>query len=167
MGDSFAQYIRFHCRLPDAAACSLQGVCDGMNLDFYQVEYDDLGGITCRKFGDSSEHSSGSTPVFWASNAIPLESPFSPEEEQLYSCRAHLRPFTEADDAYGQVPDIENDLVSRIIYINSSYEFVQGRIWQYLDGTFGFGFLQDNVIIDLKHIARDGYLLDTTELCNG
>lgn len=42
---------------------------------------------------------------------------------------------------------------------------VEGRIWQYSDGTFGFGFLSDNFIIDLKHIAWNSQLLETEMPC--
>jgi hypothetical protein len=38
---------------------------------------------------------------------------------------------------------------------------VEGRVWEYDDSTFGFGFLRNDYIIDLKHIALDGQLLDS------
>ena len=38
---------------------------------------------------------------------------------------------------------------------------VEGRVWEYDDGTFGFGFLRNDFIIDLKHIALNGQLLDS------
>ena len=74
---------------------------------------------------------------------------------------------------------VENEAVSRILYINSSYDLVipnlagasadprhvEGRIWQYRNGAFGFGFLRNNYIIDLKHIAQNGCILDAMELC--
>jgi hypothetical protein len=29
---------------------------------------------------------------------------------------------------------------------------VEGRIWLYEDGTFGFGFVGSNLIIDMRHV---------------
>lgn len=160
------------------ADSNFQGLCDEMNLEFYLVAYDDIGGITCRRVGDSSAHFSGSAPVFWTANAKFVETPFSPEEDSLYSSRIHIRPLAAVDDALAQLSLTQTDLVSRILYINSSYDLVipdmagsstnhrnvEGRIWQYWNGTFGFGFLRDNVIIDLKHISRNGFLLDSTDI---
>jgi hypothetical protein len=31
-------------------------------------------------------------------------------------------------------------------------ESVEGRIWLYEDGTFGFGFVGSNLIIDMRHV---------------
>lgn len=154
----------------------LQGICDDMSLAFYLVGYDDIGGITCRRVGYSSEQVSGYAPVFWTSNPSFLESPFSLEEEYLHDCRIHVRPLA-ANDIDELVPSIENKTISRILCVNSSYDLVlpdlagstpnprnvEGRIWQYSNGTFGFGFLRDNFIIDLKHIARNGSILDTVD----
>lgn len=144
-----------------------KGICEDMNLDFYLVAYDDIGGIACRRVGDSAKPFAGYAPVFWTSNPTFIESPLSSEEEYIYDSREHLRP-----PAVLASPETEE--VSRILYINSSYDLVipelvgstvnprqvEGRIWQYGDGTFGFGFLRDNYILDLKHIAVDGSLLD-------
>jgi hypothetical protein len=75
---------------------------------------------------------------------------------------------------------LESRLVSRMLYINCSYDLfipdvaggpsgdvrnVEGRVWEYDDGTFGFGFLRNDYIIDLKHIALDGQLLDSVLKC--
>ncbi|KAJ9560328.1 hypothetical protein OSB04_005488 [Centaurea solstitialis] len=139
-----------------------KGICEDANLDFYLVVYDDIGGIACRRIGDSCKPFSSYAPVFWTSNTTFFESPFSSEEESIYDTREHLLPAGH----------LAKEDVSRIMYINSSYDLVlpglttvnphqvEGRIWQYGDGTFGFGFLRDNHIIDLKHIAVDGCLLD-------
>ncbi|KAG5542007.1 hypothetical protein RHGRI_021742 [Rhododendron griersonianum] len=157
-----------------------KGICDDMNLDFYLVSYDDIGGIACRKVGDSSHLFAEYSPVFWTSNTTFIESPFSAEEEYIYDCRIHLRPPEATDSIHGQLPWMENHVVSRILDINSSYDLVipnlagasvnprqvQGRIWLYGNGTFGFGFLRNNYIIDLKHISQNGCILDTMELCN-
>ncbi|KVH98690.1 F-box protein At3g12350 [Cynara cardunculus var. scolymus] len=145
-----------------------KGICEEANLDFYLVVYDDIGGIACRRIGDSCKPFSSYAPVFWTSNNTFFESPFSSEEEHIYDTREHLLPA-------GHLLCSEKEDVARIMYINSSYDLVlpglaspttvnphqvEGRIWQYGDGTFGFGFLRDNHIIDLKHIAVDGCLLD-------
>ncbi|KAL7175648.1 hypothetical protein ACSBR2_029279 [Camellia fascicularis] len=158
-----------------------KGICNDMNLDFYLVTYDDIGGIACRRVGDSSQPFSDYSPVFWTSNTTFIESPFCPEEEYIYDSRMHLRPLASADPVHGQSSWMENEVVSCILDINSSYDLVipnlagasanpqqvEGRIWQYRDGTFGFGFLRNNCIIDLKHIAQNGRILDIMELCSG
>ncbi|KAK1391555.1 F-box protein [Heracleum sosnowskyi] len=137
-----------------------KGICDDMKLDFYLVAYDDIGGIACRRVEDSSKPFSGYAPVFWTSNTTFIESPFSPEEQHIYDSRTHFRLPEASDHIHG------DEAVSRIMYINSSYDLVipdladtsvnppqvEGRIWQYGNGTFGFGFLRDNHIVDLKHI---------------
>ncbi|KAL8126990.1 F-box protein At3g12350-like [Apium graveolens] len=147
-----------------------KGFCDAMKLDFYLVAYDDIGGIACRMVEDSSKPFSGYAPVFWTSNTKFIESPVSLEEQYIYDSRTHFRPPEASDDIHG------DEAVVRIMYINSSYGLVtpnlagtsvnsrqgEGRIWQYGDGTFGFGFLRDNHIVDLKHITRNDNLIDTT-----
>lgn len=74
-----------------------------MNLDFYLVSYDDIGGIACRKVGDSSHLFSEYCPVFWTSNTTFIE---------------------VIDSIHGQLPWMENQVVSRILDINSSYDLV-------------------------------------------
>ncbi|KAI0516478.1 hypothetical protein KFK09_009153 [Dendrobium nobile] len=148
-----------------------KGISEDMSLEFYLVTHDDVGGIACRRVGDSAEPFSGYSPVFWTSNTTFLESPFSKEEHAIYSMREHI-------GSVGSVHcNMDRELVSRILCINCSYDLVlpdlagssgdprnvEGRIWEYEDGTFGFGFLRNNFIIDLKHIALDGYVLDDVE----
>ncbi|XP_044510048.1 F-box protein At3g12350 isoform X1 [Mangifera indica] len=149
-----------------------KGICDDINLDFYLVAYD-IGGIICRRVGDLS--SCSAAPVFWTSNATLIESPFSVEEEYIYDSRIHHHSPAEANHTHCQSP---SSMVSHIMHINSSYDLVirdsagsfanprqgEGRIWQYHNGTFGFGFLWDNFIIDLKHMVLDGCLLDAVEV---
>lgn len=150
-----------------------KGICDDRTLDFYLVGYDDIGGIACRRAGDSSKPFSGYAPVFWTSNATFIDSPFSHEEDYLYNTRMHRQPGAESEDeAYEHSP-------THIMYINSSYDLVipdlagtaanprqvEGRIWLYVDGTFGFGFLRNNFVVDLKPVALNGRLLDDVEPC--
>jgi len=70
---------------------------------------------------------------------------------------------------------VENRVISRILCINSSHDVVdpqlpiplddarsvEGRIWLYEDGTFGFGFVGTNSVIDLRHVSSAGCVLDT------
>ncbi|KAK2660126.1 hypothetical protein Ddye_006659 [Dipteronia dyeriana] len=148
-----------------------KGTSDGINLVFYLMTYD-VGGIICRRVGDLS--SCSAAPVFWTSNTTFIESPFSPEEEYLYDSRIHYRSLAEADHIHCHCPSAENEVVSHVMYINSSYDLVirdsagrstnprqgEGRIWHYQDGTFGFGFFWDNFIIDLNPMVQDSCLLD-------
>ncbi|XP_038973047.1 F-box protein At3g12350-like [Phoenix dactylifera] len=150
-----------------------KGICEENLLNFYLVAYDDVGGITCRRVGDAGELFSGYSPTFWTSNTTFLEAPFSKEELDLYGSRKHIRSVAS------NWSNLDREVVSRILCINSTYELVipdlygssgdpgnvEGRIWEYEDGTFGFGFVRNNFIIDLKHITSNGHLLDTVEYC--
>lgn len=158
-----------------------KGICEDSSLYFYLVTYDDIGGIACRKVGgESSRPLTHHAPVFWTSSTTFIESPLSPKEDHIYNCRLHLRPAVESDQSYDNSRSSDDKAVSRMLYINSSYDLVipdlavnsinsqqvEGRIWQYENGTFGFGFLRDSYIIDLKHIAKNGRLLDTIDTSN-
>ncbi|KAK8937721.1 F-box protein [Platanthera guangdongensis] len=147
-----------------------KGICEDMSLEFYLITHDDVGGIACRRIGDAGPFSDYS-PLFWTVNSTFLESPFPLNEQVIYSMREHVRSVVS------EHRNIEREIVSRILCINSSYELVlpnpegssgdsinvEGRVWEYEDGTFGFGFLRNNFIVDLKRIALDGCLLDTVE----
>ncbi|KAL9682257.1 hypothetical protein QQ045_014052 [Rhodiola kirilowii] len=159
----------------------LQGLWKGIsdddtNLDFYLVAYEDIGGVACRRIGDSCTPFSSYSPVFWTSNPTFMEPPLSPEEEYIYGSRIHLRPSMAENYSSGHSHLVSNEPVSRIMYINSSYDLVisnittyssqvEGRIWQYRNGTFGFGFLRDSFIVDLKQITQDGRLVDVITPC--
>ncbi|KAK4781383.1 hypothetical protein SAY86_015485 [Trapa natans] len=154
-----------------------KGIGDDAKLDFYLVTYNDIGGISCRRVGDSSaERISGCPLVFWTSRSRYLKPPISTEESLTYESR--VRHGTDHYNCY--LVEDEAVRVSGILSIYSSFDpsnpdlannvpanprVVEGRIWQYSDGTFGFGFLGDNFIIDLKHIARKGQLLQTEMPC--
>ncbi|GAA0140706.1 hypothetical protein LIER_02007 [Lithospermum erythrorhizon] len=150
-----------------------KGICEDMTLAFYLVAYDDIGGIACRRIGNSSGSSSGHTPVFWASSTTLTEFPFSAVEEHIYNSRMHVQPLMESEFSYEDLPPSEINDVSRMLNITSNYDLViadlaagrssnsqqvEGRIWQYGNGMFGFGFMWNNYIIDLKHITQDGFL---------
>ncbi|XP_027094062.1 F-box protein At3g12350-like [Coffea arabica] len=154
-----------------------KGIGDDMSLEFYLTSYDDIGGIACRRIEDSSRPFNGYNPVFWTSSTALIEPPFSAEEEYEYHSRVHLRPPAEVDDCHDHLQRSDHGAVSRMLHMTSSYDLVipgttinprqvEGRIWQYRNGTYGFGFLRNNYVIDLKHIAQDGHLLDTMEFSN-
>ncbi|XP_078435324.1 F-box family protein [Wolffia australiana] len=142
-----------------------KGICESMSLGFYLITYDEVGGIACRKVGDASEPISGYSPVLWTSNRSFLERPFSKEEEDLYVSGNHTHPFSSSS------VDPERS-VSRILSIKYSYGIIssanmkneEGRVWEYSTGKFGFGVLRSGHIVDLRHIAIDGCLLDSVKL---
>uniref|UniRef100_A0A0D9XZR8 F-box domain-containing protein n=1 Tax=Leersia perrieri TaxID=77586 RepID=A0A0D9XZR8_9ORYZ len=145
-----------------------KGISESRTLEFYLVTYDDIGGITCRQVSDTRGQTSGFTPIFWTINTTFIEQPFSEKELDHYSGREHIQGVNS--DHSGT----ENRAVSRILCIHSSYDVVdphlsaplddmrnvEGRIWLYEDGTFGFGFAGSNSIIDLKHVSSNGCILD-------
>jgi len=47
-----AQYVNFHILK--------QGICEDMTLEFYLVTYDNIGGVTCRRFREGYTE-----PKFW------------------------------------------------------------------------------------------------------
>lgn len=157
---------------------SLQGFCDDMTLEFFLVSYDDVGGITCRRVVELCKPFSAYAPVFWTSNTTFIESPLSSEEENIYESRIHIQPLAEAGDPCEILPSSDKGVVLRMLCMNSSYDLVipdlagstvnprqaEGRIWQYENGTFGYGFLRDNYIIDLRHIAQNGQIFDTADI---
>lgn len=145
-----------------------------MILNFYLVKYDEIGGIICQRIGDFS---SSYALVFWTSEPMSMESPFSLEEERIYDDRIHFQPLAAEDQIHSQPAMTGIEMVSHILHINSSCNLMhpsligsaglqhgEGRIWQYMNGTFGFGFLRDHFIIDLKHIIQEGRLLDSVNL---
>ncbi|KAJ3675597.1 hypothetical protein LUZ60_004639 [Juncus effusus] len=149
-----------------------KGISENRSLEFYLVAYDDLGGITCRHISNPGSQFSGYSPLFWSPNADFLIPPFSKEELDIYTSRVHTGDFNLNNY------DFEGRLVSRILCINSSYNLVipdlveghngnlrdvEGRIWEYDDGSFGFGFVRDDFVIDLKRVAFEGRILDSVQ----
>ncbi|KAK4352199.1 hypothetical protein RND71_027717 [Anisodus tanguticus] len=104
--------------------------------------------------------------------------PLSSEEESIYEGRMHIQPLAEADDPCEIFPSSDYKAVLSMLCMNSSYDLVipdlagstvnprqaEGRIWQYENGSFGFGFLRDHYVIDLRHIALNGQILDARDL---
>lgn len=124
--------------------------------------------IFCEKVEDSSTEVEfyRRDIVFTASCTAFIESPYSADEESAYNARVHLRPRVEANqDGHINVTSSHHDVL-RIFYAHSVYtsnlssDDADGRIWVYADGTFGFGFLRDDFIVDLKPMVKNGHLLD-------
>ncbi|XP_073136209.1 F-box protein At3g12350-like [Henckelia pumila] len=147
----------------------LQGLWKGMgpdgSLNLYLVCYrEEWNIILCEKVeGSSTELEAYRDIVFTASYTAFIESPYSAEEESMYNSRVHLRQANQA----GHIDVISSDVL-RIFYVHSDYnpypsensDDADGRIWIYADGTFGFGFLRDDCIVDLKPMTKNGCLLD-------
>ncbi|KAJ0233272.1 F-box domain-containing protein [Hirschfeldia incana] len=132
-----------------------KGFCEGRrNMELYLVKYDEVGGVVCKKVEDLSL-SRQTSPVFWTPNHVFMRSPFSVEEEMILDSRIHITPL------HGEVHE---QVVSGMLYMNSSYDPGEGRVWLYENGTFGFGFLRDQFITDLKRVAlEDGCLADALD----
>ncbi|KAK6939726.1 hypothetical protein RJ641_029257 [Dillenia turbinata] len=154
-----------------------KGISEDMNLDFYLVTYDDIGGVACRRIGDSSPFS-GYSPVFWTLDATFVELPFSPDEEYLYGSCIDLQPPAPVNCLPGRVHVTDSEEVSRILLINSSYDLIipdlagptailsmpregSGNI---IMAHSVLDFFRNNFIIALKHIAENGRLLDIMEV---
>ncbi|XP_009134074.1 F-box protein At3g12350 isoform X2 [Brassica rapa] len=132
----------------------IKGFCEGRNLELYLVKYDEVGGVICKKVEDLSL-SRQTSPVFWTPNHAFIRSPFSVEEEMILDSRIRITPL------HGEVHE---QVISGMLYMNSSYDPGEGRVWLYENGTFGFGFLRDQFITDLKRVAlEDGCLADVLD----
>ncbi|XP_062025713.1 F-box protein At3g12350-like [Rosa rugosa] len=96
----------------------IKGIYDDMNLGFYLVAYDDIGGISYQKACDLASHICSFTrviskhPIFWSTGPTFSESSFVPKEESLYNSRIHIRQNAVADHIH-QLTRIE--VVSRIL----------------------------------------------------
>ncbi|CAN7008680.1 unnamed protein product [Brassica rapa subsp. trilocularis] len=131
-----------------------KGFCEGRNMELYLVKYDEVGGVVCKKVEDLSL-SRQTSPVFWTPNHAFIRSPFSVEEEMILDSRIRIVPL------HGEVHE---QVISGMLYMNSSYDPGEGRVWLYENGTFGFGFLRDQFITDLKRVAlEDGCLADVLD----
>lgn len=150
-----------------------KGIFDSMGLDFILVSYDEYGGIVCRKVGEFSQTFSGCGSVFWtADSASFVGLPLPPKEEELYSSRMHIRPRDSTETDSSKCTMYEDEEVTRVLCIIPNSDVfrhstsvpadgrMEGRLWQYASGRFGFGFLNGNSIVDFKHIGSSGCLLD-------
>ncbi|XP_075516881.1 F-box protein At3g12350-like [Primulina tabacum] len=154
----------------------LQGLWKGIgpkkSLNLYLVSYrEDRDYICCVVVGSDSTPRFFCEPIFSTRTTAFAEFPLSFEEEHAYNTRPHLRPVAKSNQS-GQdraTPFQDEDLdVSRMCYAFSphypyhrgSFEHPDGRVWLYADGTFGFGFLRDDYIVDLKPVVKNGRLID-------
>lgn len=127
----------------------------------YLIKYDEVGGIICKKVEDLSL-SRQTSPVFWTPDHAFIRSPFSVEEELVLDGRIRISPL------HGEVHE---QVISGMLYMNSGEAGNgsgllrgEGRVWLYENGTFGFGFLRDQFITDLKRVAlEDGCLADVLD----
>ncbi|XP_073047545.1 F-box protein At3g12350-like [Primulina eburnea] len=152
-----------------------KGICPDRSLNLYLVSYrEEWGLFYCKKVDGSCTLDTYRDTVFTASCSASIQYPFSTEEESTYNTRVHVRPRVEANQAGQNHATISSDHhnVLRIFYAHSGYnpypssssgnsDDIDGRIWLYADGTFGFGFLRDDCIVDMRPVIENGRLLDT------
>ncbi|XP_075516880.1 F-box protein At3g12350-like [Primulina tabacum] len=151
----------------------LQGLWKGIGpdkmLNLYLVSYGErFDSIYGEIVGNSSRFLIAHDSVFTSRASAFTESPISSEEEHTYSTRTHLRPIVisnqaEQDRSAAPFGDEYLDVLRMFYAISplfSYHGFDDGRIWLYADGTFGFGFLGGNCIVDLKPLLKNGHLLD-------
>lgn len=151
----------------------LQGLWKGIGpdkmLNLYLVNYAERSdSIYGEVVGNSSRFLINHDAVFTTRASAFTESPMSSEEEHTYSTRTHLRPIVisnlaEQDRRAASSGDEYLDVLRMFYAISplfSYHGFDDGRVWVYADGTFGFGFLGGNYIIDLKPLLKNGHLLD-------
>lgn len=150
-----------------------KGIFDSMGLDFILVSYDEYGGIVCRKVGEFSQTFSGCGSVFWTADSASLYGlPLSAKEEELYNSRMHIRPRDPTQTNGSKCTVYEDEEVTQVLCIIPNSDVfrhimnvpadscMEGRLWQYASGRFGFGFLNGNSIVDFKHIGSSACLLD-------
>ncbi|XP_073153014.1 F-box protein At3g12350-like [Henckelia pumila] len=143
----------------------LQGLWKGIgrnkSLNFYIVTYTIyMGEFSCKMAGSSVTSQITDGLVFSALMKPYIEPPFSSKERHMYDYRLHLRPAAGYHD---DQPDPTSSDVVRIYYANMGPESrppeeigqAGGRIWQYADGSFGFGSLKDHYIIHLKPMVLE------------
>jgi hypothetical protein len=157
----------------------LQGICDSTGLDFLLLLYDEQGGIVCRRVGEclGTTHSGS---VFWtAKSDRTIAAPLPDYEQDMNNVRQRIVPKFYPD--MGGQPEVTrrfhadlNDEVVGMLCTSriSGLDFgmypdvdnVEGRVWQYASGRFGFGCLPNNFIIDFRPICSpSGHLLDVLE----
>ncbi|XP_073126408.1 F-box protein At3g12350-like [Henckelia pumila] len=141
-----------------------KGVSPNGSLNLYWVSYREvIDYILCENVGGSSKIES--YEAFRALSTVFMESPYPPEEESRYSSRVHVRPpraiHSDDHDLWG-IFYADSSCNSNPSYLSGNMDDADGRIWVYTNGTFGFGFLRDDFIVDLKPVVKNGCLLDLT-----
>ncbi|CAM6117086.1 unnamed protein product [Calypogeia fissa] len=157
-----------------------KGICDSEGLDFLMLLYDDQGGIVCRRVGEclGTAHSGS---VFWtAKSGRTIMAPLPAFEEDMYNVRQRIWPKFYPDMGGQQEvtrrihDELDEEVVgmlctNRILGLDFGQNperdnEVEGRVWQYASGRFGFGFLPNNFIIDFRPICSpSGVLLDVLD----
>ncbi|XP_073126427.1 F-box protein At3g12350-like [Henckelia pumila] len=157
-----------------------KGVSPDGSLNFYKVCYDGRRGhIFCGNIGSTCTLEPLNEIVFTTPYRVFIEPPYPPEEESMYNSRVHVRPPPcaepdQPDHNHHVTSSYDQDVV-RMYYAKSNndmnplhllfdeydeadgriYEEAGGRIWVYADGTFGFGFFQDDYIVHLKPMIKN------------
>ncbi|XP_057832252.2 F-box protein At3g12350 isoform X2 [Cryptomeria japonica] len=153
-----------------------KGISDSTGLEFILVSYNECGGIVCKRVGGYLQNISGYDSVFWTADSTSSAGlNFSSKEEELYNCRTHIRPMNDIKTDINNCTQYDEVEVTRVLFINSdsagfrhgisvsAVSNKEGRLWQYANGKFGFGFLYSNSIIDFMHIGSSSHLLDVVE----
>ena len=156
----------------------VQGISRSAALDFVVLSYDDHGGITCRKVGDSSGMTrSGS--VCWTTKAgHGMPAPLPDSERQIYELTQHILPSPSEPGAHGDSLMSDDGLNEEVVemlwatvdvqpglnYNVGVEDVTESRVWQYASGRFGFGNCSDGRIVDFRPICIKDSLVDVVEL---
>ncbi|MCO5610135.1 hypothetical protein L7F22_064370 [Adiantum nelumboides] len=149
-----------------------KGIFESVGLDFVLVSYDEKEGIVCRKVQDLDGISKGGS-VLWTSECTPKAAIASClAEEALYNSCTHTRPgcsVTRSREANEMPFDFCKEVIG--ILCTSSCDshsmfassFREGRVWQYANGTFGFGYCHSSLVVDFRALCSEGFLLDAID----
>lgn len=154
----------------------LQGLWKGffelVGLDFVLVSYDDKEGIVCRKVQDLAGTSKSGSVLWTSKTTTRVGMPLCLAEEGFYNSRTHIQPLCSLSkqDETSQVPfEFCEEVIGMLSTSSCDFQSLlasnkqEGRVWQYANGTFGFGYLHSSSIIDFRVLCLEGSLLDTIE----
>ncbi|KAL2636451.1 hypothetical protein R1flu_007930 [Riccia fluitans] len=147
-----------------------KGICDSKVLDFVLLSYDDKGGIVCRRVGEGPGAAHSGSVCWTADSASLVRAPLSVHEHHSFYKRQHFAPVG-VNGEYQFQDGCDEEVVSMLCTLpitgldvraaGLDAENIEGRVWQYASGRFGFGFLPANIIIDFRPICTtSGLLLD-------
>ncbi|BFI29305.1 hypothetical protein MPTK2_3g01350 [Marchantia polymorpha subsp. ruderalis] len=147
-----------------------KGICDSKGLDFVLLSYDEKGGIVCRRVGECLGTTHSGSVCWTAESDSTIRVPLSPHEQHSFDERQHFAP-TGVNGKYHVQDGCDEEVVGMMCTLpttgldfrasRSDAENIEGRVWQYASGRFGFGFLPTNFIIDFRPICSpSGVLLD-------
>lgn len=149
-----------------------KGYFDSVGLDFVLVSYDDKEGIVCRKVQDLDGTSKGGSVLWTSESTTRAVIPPCIAEEALYNSRIHTRPgcsvsrLREANEApFDYCKEVIGILCTSSCDIHSMFASNnrEGRVWQYANGTFGFGSCQSSLVVDFRALCSEGFLLDAMD----